>query len=48
MVGRRGGVLGEGDDGLLAGGEEDVVLCLGDLASERISRGALTLPEKSS
>ena len=38
LVGRRGGVLGEWDDGLLAGGEEEVVLRLSDPASESIRR----------
>ena len=48
LVRRSGGVLGEGDDGLLAGGVNDGVLCLGDTASESIGRGALALPSESS
>jgi len=47
LVGRRGGVLGEWDDGLLTRGEE-VVLRLGDPASKSIGGGALALPSEDS
>ena len=40
---RRGAVLGEGDDGLLAGGDTKLVLRFGDPASKSICRGALAL-----
>ena len=39
-------MLGEGDDGLLAEGEEDVVLRLGYSASKSVGRGALALPSE--
>jgi hypothetical protein len=47
-VGRRGGVLGEWVDELLSGGEEEVVLRLGDPASKNVSGGAPALPSEGS